>query len=341
MHTPSCDQQVGTQGWQSTSRREKRGVVGPRRVRSPCNRPSRQPRSASRGYQNPWTLFVALGNGRGTAALGVRFPHVAPRVAVLVVSQFWGSAHSNAEHWGCSCTWTSVNRRPAQAGFTSPAVRLSAAISRSESPLTTAISRSLSSVSAKCCLVASIALKAAGMATLKYRNDGGPKPRRPTQRDRASSDGWAGIVSCTTQPAGDALSVMPRDLGYIAPPSQATSRSKRTRTVAGGLSGDLSDFAGLQAKQDRYSPLGEHGYGFNVRKVCAHNATPNRTHGFHSVPYGNVVPPCSGVVRHLDGPAKCLSAHDGGVALFAATCNPARRNRLPVSNTKTPNFDLS
>ena len=144
----------------------------------------------------------------------------------------------NAKHRGWSCTFPvrkPVKRSPAQAGFTSPAARLSAAISRSESPLTTAISRSLSSVSPKCCLVASMALNGAAMATLKYRNDGGPKPRRPTQRDRASSDGSAGIVSCTTQPAGDALSVMHRDLGYIAPPSQATSRSKRARTAAGGL----------------------------------------------------------------------------------------------------------
>jgi hypothetical protein len=158
--------------------------------------------------------------------------------AMLVASRFGGAPACNAKHRGWSCTFPvrkPVRRSPAQAGFTSPAARLSAAISRSESPLTTAISRSLSSVSPKCCLVASMALNGTAMATLKYRNDGGPKPRRPTQRDRASSDGWAGIVSCTTQPAGDALSVIHRDLGYITPPSQATSRSKRARTAADGL----------------------------------------------------------------------------------------------------------
>jgi len=81
------------------------------------------------------------------------------------------------------------NTTVAQAGFTSPALRLSAEISNSESPLTTDISRSLSSVSAKCSLVASMALKGAAMATLKYRNNGGPKPRRPTHLDGASSEG--------------------------------------------------------------------------------------------------------------------------------------------------------
>ena len=54
-----------------------------------------------------------------------------------------------------------------QAGFTSPALSLSANISGSERPLTTDISRSLSSVSAKCSLVASMALEGAAMATLK------------------------------------------------------------------------------------------------------------------------------------------------------------------------------
>jgi hypothetical protein len=80
-------------------------------------------------------------------------------------------------------------------------------------------------------------------------------------------------------------------------------------------SDDLGDFARLQPKQNRYSPLGEHGHGFNVRKVGANNPPPNRTHGFHSVPDGNVVPPCSGMVGHLYDPAKCLSAHDwrGGI----------------------------
>ena len=169
----------------------------------------------------------------------VRFPSdVAAGVRDVGCQPVRGVPACNAKHRGWSCTFPvrkPVKRSPAQAGFTSPAARLSAAISRSESPLTTAISRSLSSVSPKCCLVASMALNGTAMATLKYRNDGGPKPRRPTQRDRASSDGWAGIVSCTTQPAGDALSVMHRDLGYITPPSQATSRSKRARTAAGGL----------------------------------------------------------------------------------------------------------
>ena len=120
---------------------------------------------------------------------------------------------------------TAVTTHP-QAGFTSPTLRLSAAISGSERPLTTDISRSLSSDPAKCSLVASMALNGAAMATLKYRNDGGPKPRRPTHRDRASSEGRAGIVSCTTQPAGDALSVMHRDLGYFASQSQERSPSK-------------------------------------------------------------------------------------------------------------------
>ena len=109
-----------------------------------------------------------------------------------------------------------------QAGLTSPALRLRATISRSESPLTTDISRSLSSVPAKCSLVASMALNGTAMATLKYRNAGGPKPGRPTHR--ASSEAGTGIVSCTTQPAGDALSVMHRHLRYFIPPSQERSR---------------------------------------------------------------------------------------------------------------------
>src|SRR6185295_7070843 len=113
-----------------------------------------------------------------------------------------------------------------QAGFTSPTLRLSATISGSESPLTTDISRSLSSVPAKCSLVASMALNGAAMATLKYRNIGGPRLGRPTHRDWAFSETGTGIVSCTTQPAGVALSVMQRHLRYFIPPSQEHSRYK-------------------------------------------------------------------------------------------------------------------
>src|SRR5690348_16278938 len=47
-----------------------------------------------------------------------------------------------------------------------------------------------------------------------------PKLRRPTHRDCASSEAGAGIVSCTTQPAGDALSVMHCHLRYFIPPRQ-------------------------------------------------------------------------------------------------------------------------
>src|SRR5262245_32747037 len=98
-------------------------------------------------------------------------------------------------------------------------------ISDSESPLTTDSSRSLAAVPAKCFLDASMALIGTAMATLKYRNDGGPNPCRPTHRDCASSETCAGIVSCTTQPAGDALSVMHRHLRYFIPRSQERSRN--------------------------------------------------------------------------------------------------------------------
>src|SRR6185503_18409898 len=61
----------------------------------------------------------------------------------------------------------------AHAGFTSPALRLNAAISLEESFLTTDTTPTLASTpSARCFVVASMALSGAAIATLKYSNDG-------------------------------------------------------------------------------------------------------------------------------------------------------------------------
>ena len=107
------------------------------------------------------------------------------------------------------------------AGTTSPGLRPSAAISANDSGLTTLVS--LSSASAKCFEVASIALPAAAIATLKYLNDGAPSKPGPYRRAEGDTGrvGSAGMVTWTTKPAGCALSVMDGRWHCSRPPSSS------------------------------------------------------------------------------------------------------------------------
>jgi hypothetical protein len=100
-------------------------------------------------------------------------------------------------------------RTCAYAGLISPGLRPSAAISAKDRRLTACILRSSSSGMAKCFPVASVALWASAIATLKYWKDGAPNLTGPIHRPvGADGAGSAGTVTWITQPAGGALSVM-------------------------------------------------------------------------------------------------------------------------------------
>ena len=100
--------------------------------------------------------------------------------------------------------------RHRQAGLTDPVLRVSEASSSEDSPLTTDISESLASDLARCFAVAAMASLAEASATLKYWNEGAPGTGEPIHLAPTivgASSGEA-TVTWTTQPAGDALSIM-------------------------------------------------------------------------------------------------------------------------------------
>src|SRR5689334_5145858 len=109
---------------------------------------------------------------------------------------------------GADEPWRVAPRPADHAGLTSPARRLSASISLEDSSLTTPIfiSPATTLASAECFDVASIALLGSAIATLKYLNDGADSAATPIHRAPAEASG-AGMVTWTTHPAGDALSV--------------------------------------------------------------------------------------------------------------------------------------
>ena len=96
----------------------------------------------------------------------------------------------------------------AHARLTSPTDRGIEATSAADRARTTPMVTSL--LEPECFRVASIAISASAMATLKYWKDGAPKMAGPIHGVPSALVGLvcAGIVSWTTQPAGVVLSLM-------------------------------------------------------------------------------------------------------------------------------------
>ena len=65
--------------------------------------------------------------------------------------------------------------------------------------------------------------------------------------------------------------------------------SARADRHSGFIHADRHHLPRLQPKQNADGSVGEHGHRFDVRCCGAHDAAPDRAHGFHSVPHRDMV----------------------------------------------------
>jgi hypothetical protein len=108
---------------------------------------------------------------------------------------------------------------------------------------------------AKCFPVASAALWASAIATLKYRKDGAPNLSGPVHRPVGTDGvGSAGTVTWTTQPAGGALSVIHVELQCGAVPCQEHGNSNGPLCPPDGETAE-GPFPGQCARPLQQSPF--------------------------------------------------------------------------------------